>query len=443
MRHTARNAAVQALLQVEENEGYSNLVLDKVLKAFQLERRDSALTSILFYGVLEKRITLDFYLQHCLKAPEKKMNAAVEMTLRCAAYQILFLDKLPDSAVVNEAVETVKELGKTSSAGFVNAVLRTLLRRKKEIILPTGNDPVSLSVRYSVPASLISFWQEAYGAEDTERILKAFLERAPLYIRSNPLKASFQKLQSSFSDRGIDLKPCGFPECAGILSDCGAPQSLPQFEQGLFHVQDISAQLICEILNPQPGETVCDCCAAPGGKTFTAAEMMQNKGKLIAFDLYRGRVGLIRDGAQRLGLDIVTARRNDALLGFPDLEPVDRMLCDVPCSGYGVIRRKPEIRYKDVSSVSELPTIQYGILQNASKVVKSGGVLVYSTCTLNPAENNLVAERFLKENDGFIPMNIELPASIQRRSKEPDHMFTMMPFSGASDGFFAAAFRKK
>lgn len=204
-------------------------------------------------------------------------------------------------------------------------------------------------------------------------------------------------------------------------------------------MQDLSAQWVCRILDPRPGETVCDCCAAPGGKTFTIAQEVGEKGKVYAFDLYEGRVGLIRKGAKRLGLENIEAMVGDATEAH--MPPADKVLCDVPCSGFGVIRRKPEIRYKDLDAIRDLPELQYKILCQGAKSVKPGGLLVYATCTLNPKENQRVAERFLQENNGYKPMNIDV--GIERSIPEPAYMLTMMPFAGASDGFFAAAFQKK
>lgn len=440
MKPTARGTALDALLKMEENEGYSNIVIDKALKSANLDKRDSALASTIFYGVLEKMLTLDYYIGKCLSSPDRKIDKTVRMVLRCAAYQICYLDRIPDSAAVNEAVKAVKEHGRTRLSGFVNAVLRTMLRQKEQLTLPEGSSPFALSVRYSVPEKLIAMWQKAYGDDITLNLLESFQQRAELYIRINTTKTDTEQLKNLLLEKDITLTPLDFTGGAR-LENCGSPVALPEFEQGLFHVQDLSAQLVCELLSPQPNENICDCCAAPGGKTFTLAEMLNGTGSVTAFDLYKGRVGLITKGAQRLGLENITAKTADASKPFKDLPQMDRVLCDVPCSGFGVIRRKPEIRYKNPADLKDLPKLQYAILQNASTLVKSGGVLVYSTCTLNPKENGEVVEKFLKENSGFVPMNINLP-NIRRTIDEPPHMLTMFPFAGASDGFFAAAFKK-
>ena len=442
MKQTARSVALDALLSMENNEGYSNLVIDQALRSANLDRRDAALASTIFYGVLERRMTLDYYLKSCLKDPKKKLDKVARMALRCGAYQICYLDRIPDSAAVNETVNSVKAKGKASLAGFVNGVLRNLIRNKESLRLPDGDDPHALSLRYSVPQELILLWQRSYGMELTKDILASFEEKSRIFLRVNTMKTTPEELKASLEEQGAALEALSFPQGSALLRDQGSPASLPQFADGLFHVQDLSAQLVCELLDPQPGETVCDCCAAPGGKTFTMAEKMNGTGSVIAFDLHPNRVKLIEDGANRLGLSNVTAKAVDMTKPIENTPKADRVLCDVPCSGFGVIRRKPEIRYKSLASVKELPQLQYDILRNASELLKSNGVLIYSTCTLNPAENGEVAQRFLKENPGFAPMTIDLPG-IRRVIPEPEHHLTMMPFSGASDGFFAAAFVKK
>lgn len=442
MKETARHVALQALLQVEENEGYSNLVLDKALRSAGLDHRDAGLASTLFYGVLEKMLPLDYFLRSCLRDPEKQPDPVIWMLLRCAAYQILYLDRVPDSAAVNEAVEEAKAYKRGGYAGFVNGILRSLVRNKLDLSLPEGNDKKALSLRYSIPEDLIALWQKAYGELVTGQLLEFFQRRPPLYIRINPLRGETSELSSSLFEKGFVLRPLEYPKGAAILSGDGSPAKLPEFEEGLFHVQDLSAQVACELLEVEPGQVICDCCGAPGGKTFTLAEVMNGTGTVYSFDLYKGRVKLIREGAKRLGLANVQAQQRDAQKPYEDLPKMDRVLCDVPCSGYGVIRRKPEIRYKPVASVKGLPQIQYAILEQGASLVKDGGLLLYATCTLNPAENGEIAHRFLQEHPEFEPAPFEVPG-IQRWIDEPAHTLTMLPFAGGSDGFYAARFRRK
>ena len=441
MNQTPRSVCLRALLQMERDGGYSNIVLDKALAACALSRRDKSLASTIFYGVLERRLTLDHFLRQCLRDPAKKPDQAALAALRCGAYQLLYLERVPDSAAVNETVAALKLIGKPQLAGFVNGVLRGLLRKKGTLLLPDDNHPASLSLRYSVPEELICLWLKGYGEALTLQLLESFSERPQVFIRVNSSKCTAAELGKCMESHGVKLLPLSEMEGAAVLENCGSPRELPEFRQGLFHVQDLSAQLVCRLLDPQPGETVCDCCAAPGGKSFTIAQGVGSSGKVYAFDLHEGRVKLIADGAKRLGLDTIEAGVNDASKGFGAMPLVDKMLCDVPCSGFGVIRRKPEIRYRSLDGIKTLPALQYAILTQAAQKVKPGGTLIYSTCTLNPAENGRVADRFLKESNGFRPIKIDL--GIERCVDEPEHMLTMTPFSGGSDGFFAAAFQKE
>jgi len=442
MVEPARTAALQALLKVEENAGYSNLVLDKALAARPLSRRDSALASAIFYGVLERRLTLDYFIAQCLRDPKKKPSPAALEALRCGAYQIFYLDRVPDSAAVNGTVESLKAIGGGKLAGFVNGVLRGLLRKKGSLALPQGDSPRALAVRYSVPEPLIRLWMAAYGRGVTEKILEAFGERAEQYIRANTVRVSPEDLRDELAEAGIGCELLPGPAGALRLEGGGSPTGLAAFREGRFHVQDLSAQWVCELVSPKPHETICDCCAAPGGKSFTLAQRMGNTGRVYALDLYKGRVGLVSQGAARLGLTNITAMPHDALRGFEGFPRFDRVLCDVPCSGFGVIRRKPEIRYKDLASIKGLPELQFSILEKAARAVAPGGRLVYSTCTLNPAENSQVAEKFLGSHPEFVPLPIALPG-LGRPLPEPAHMLTLLPFSGGSDGFFAAVFQRE
>lgn len=442
MKDIARHTALQALLQMEQNEGYSNIVIDKALRANGLNRRDASLAAVIFYGVLERRLTLDHFLRGCLKDPRKRPDPRIWMLLRCAAYQILFLDRVPDSAVVNEAVEEAKTIKGGTYAGMVNGVLRSLSRKKPLLSLPEGTSVEALSLRYSVPQELISLWRKSYGKSVTMGILQDFEQRPPLYIRINPLRATAETLRASLSEKGFSLTPLSYPPGAAVLEGEGSPAALEEFQQGMFHIQDLSAQLACSLLEAKAGQTLCDCCAAPGGKSFTLAENMENTGTMYSFDLYKGRVGLIQQGAQRLGLSSVIAQRRDASKPYTELPPMDGVLCDVPCSGYGVIRRKPEIRYKPLISVKGLPELQLTILSHGAELVKPGGLLLYATCTLNPAENGEVAQAFLDSHSEFEPAPFQLPG-VEHLVEEPAHTLTMLPAGGGSDGFFAARFRRK
>ena len=437
---TARSVAVSALIRMAKNTGYSNIIIDKALEESKLEERDRRLAVTIFYGTLEKQLILDYYIDACLKNPQKALDAEIRVNLRAAAYQILFLEKVPNFAAVDEAVSITRGIFKTSAAGFVNGVLRSLLRNQAAITKKLGEEP-ALSLQYGVPEGLIAMWKDAYGDRLTREMLHAFMERPRQYIRVNPLRTTMQCAKAQLQEQGLGFTAALMLPFAAQLQTAGHLTALPAFQEGLFHVQDLSAQLVCGLLSPKPGDTVVDLCAAPGGKTFTLAEMMADRGRLYAYDLYKSRVKLIQAGLLRLGLHCVETAVQDATKLPKAPAMADAVLCDVPCSGYGVIRRKPEIRFRPLSETKSLPELQYEILCNGAKLVKPMGRLVYATCTLNPAENEQVCSRFLEAHADFIPCPITAFDSL-RILREPAHMITVMPQALHSDGFFAAVFTK-
>ncbi len=442
----ARTAVYEALLHVDVEEGYSNIVLDKTLRAHGLQGRDASFASALFYGVLERRITLDWVLRQFSKTPLEKLSPPVLEILRTALYQILYMDKVPASAAVNEAVNCAKADKKAAkAAGFVNGVLRSILRDNGAHRFPPEEDGSLLaqSVRYSCPEWIIKLWRHAYGEQITEGLLESLCCRPPMYIRVNTLRTDMQKLCTVLENFDVKAeRVSGVPD-ALMLKETGSIAELPAYKEGLFHVQDLSSQTVCGLLGAKPGERVMDVCAAPGGKSFTIAQHMENRGELLSFDLYKKKVGLIRQGAQRLGLTVIRADVRDAANPSKKLEAAQRVLCDAPCSGLGILRRKPEIRYKSEESIRGLPEIQREILNASAQLVRPGGVLLYSTCTLNPEENSGTASRFLMDHPEFEPAALELPPWVKRALKEPEHEITFLPHIHGTDGFFAALFRRK
>ena len=442
MKQDARTAALQALLQVEESEGYSNIVIDKTIRQMALPPREAGLASALFYGVLEKRIAIDWALNRFCKKPVEKLDAPVREALRLAVCQILYMDKIPDSAAVNEAVKACRQAGKSSAAGFVNGVLRNLLRQRENLPWPETGDE-ALSIRYGCPVYWITFWRKAYGESFCQKLLESLTTPPALYARVNPLRGSVEEFVEKAGEIGMQAVPAEAVPGAVRLEHTGSVAENPLYQQGWFHVQDLSSQ-VCVLQGAvRPGMRVIDVCAAPGGKTFTAAEYMENRGELLAYDLYKGKVGLIRSGAERLGLSCVQAAVRNAETPAFSPEPADVVFCDAPCSGLGILRRKPEIRYKKPESLLALPGLQKRILHEAAALVKPGGRLVYSTCTLNPDENGRVADAVLQEHLEFTPVPVILPAGMSRAVEEPEHQFTMTPFACGTDGFFVAVFTKK
>lgn len=414
-----RKAAVKALLKVENDSAYSNIALNAVLRESGLENADRAFASAVFYGVLDRRITIDFILSKFIKTPLKKVAPFTLEVLRSAVYQIMFMDKVPDSAAVNEAVKLIKSSKESRNAGFANAVLRNILRN--EITLPDGKDPQSLSVKYSCPEWIINSFITDYGADIAEELLKESLKPAPVIIRVNTLKTDTDTLKTELEKRGIPTDTAE-TENALILKKGIDAADFDLYKRGYFYAEDLSSQTAVSVLNPKKGERVLDMCAAPGGKSFTMALLMENAGEIVSCDLYEQRVGLIKSGAERLGINIIKPMTADASRYNEDLGIFDCILCDVPCSGLGVLRRKPDIKYKPENDFADLAALQYKILENAARYLKKGGRILYSTCTLRRAENEKLVNSFIMEYNGFRKM----------------YEHTYLPHIDKTDGFYCA-----
>lgn len=411
MMKTARETAATALLGVFSGGGYSNIILDKALEKEDLSPQDRSFCAALFYGVAERLITLDHAIAAYCKIPLKTLSPVVLTCLRCGFFQLLYMPSVPQPAAVNETVTVVKNLGEGQAAGLINGVLRSFIRA--ELAYPEPRDKLSaLSVRYSVPMPLIQLWRKGYGHDTAMEILEGSCTAAPLFARVNATRTTTERLTKALAEEGVEAVPCAASPHTLILRGTGSVAKLAAFRQGLFHVQDLSSQLCAVAGAPAAGMRVLDVCSAPGGKAFTMAQLMENRGELVACDLYPSRLSLVEEGAARLGLDIIKTKVQDGGAYSPEMGYFDLVLCDVVCSGFGILRRKPEIRYKQPETLDELPTLQYNILYTSSRYLRSGGRLVYSTCTLNPCENQKVVERFLSQQPDFTlaaPMRTTLP----------------------------------
>ncbi|WP_243112668.1 MULTISPECIES: 16S rRNA (cytosine(967)-C(5))-methyltransferase RsmB [Acutalibacteraceae] len=440
----AREAALQALLRVDSQGAYSNLVLDHLLSGAAMEPRDRSLATTIFYGVLERRITLDYVIGRFSSIPLEKISPVALELLRMGAYQILYLDKIPASAAVNESVSLAKTCGAKRASGFVNAVLRNFVRSggKLPAFRPETGPLRRISVEYSCPEWIVSLWNGAYGEQMALRLLESMTKKPDLYARVNNTRIGEEQLIERLRGEGIDAVPVPWPGQAIRLEKGMEFADSGCYRDGLLHIQDLSSQILCALVDPRPGETVVDVCSAPGGKAFTLAERMGDRGRIFAYDKYPKKAGLIREGARRLCLSCVEAGVRDAADPKEGPEPADRVLCDVPCSGLGVLRRKPEIRFKSPGPIDSLPDLQYLILCKSSGLVRKGGVLFYSTCTLNPAENGAVADRFLAGHAEFEPLPLSLPQTFRREVEEPENQMTFLPYLHGTDGFFVAAFRR-
>lgn len=393
-----RKAALNALLRIEKDNAYSNIILGEYLSDGNFSVVDRAFATALFYGVLDRKITLDYVLGSHMPKHFSKIKPYTATVLRLGAYQIMYMDKVPDSAAVNESVNLIKQSKEKFNVSFVNAVLRSISRDGYS--LPDGNDIKSLSIRYSCPESTVKIFTDDYGAETAEKILSEFLKPSTVFIRTNTLLTDDDKLVSVLQKEGISAKPTDIKHCLSVSGKIDFKFS-PAFLDGLFHVQDITSQICASKLEAKPGERILDTCASPGGKSFTMAEIMNGNGEIVSCDVSENRVSLISKGAKRLKIGCIKPLVNDASVNNPDFGKFDRILCDVPCSGLGVLRRKPEIKYKQFDDFDNLQKLQYKILTVSSQYLKNGGTLVYSTCTLRKNENEWQVERFITENPDF------------------------------------------
>ncbi len=444
MAESARQRAAELLLRMHREQGYSQILLDRALREETWTEADRALLSRLVYGAEERRLTLDWFLGQCTRAPLKRAHPAVLEILRVGAYQLLFMDRIPASAAVNEAVKIAKTMGQGHAAGFVNGVLRSLDRRREELWRQLPEGEAGEEIRYSCPRALIRLWREAYGEERTAELLAALNEVPPAVIRVNTLRTTPEEWAREAAQAGMTAENVpGLPAALRLTGNVSWKKL--DFLGEKWYYQDVASQWCVEALDPQPGERVADVCAAPGGKRFTAAQKMRNSGRILSGDVYAAKCEEMERRAALYGITVLETVTRDASAPCPAAwaGAFDRVLCDVPCSGFGVIRRKPEIRYKSLEAVAELPALQYRILEQAARMVRPGGVLQYSTCTLNPAENEQVAERFLREHPEFEPRVLPIAPVFERLAAEPSWRVTLFPSVHGSDGFFIAGFQRR
>jgi len=434
----ARFTVLNLLLKMESSSAYSNILLNSALSEQDLSERDRAFAAALFYGVTERKMTLDFIIAQNSRMPLEKIQPEALHILRMGIYQLMYMPSVPDSAAVNESVKLCKRMKLFGAQGFVNGLLRSFVRNGKVVDYGGMGTVERLSTEFSCPEWIARKFSGEYGEENAVKALGASLGAPPLFARVNSTKTDEDELVTLLKKEGVKASVyAGLPGCIR-LENAGDIEQLEAFKAGLFHIQDVSSQICCWTLRPILNETVLDICAAPGGKSFTMAELMGNRGKVISMDLYEQRVGLISSGAERLGLGIVDAQVNNATRFNEELPAADRVLCDVPCSGLGVIRRKPEIKYKDEHEFDELPVLQKRILEVSAQYVKPGGTLVYSTCTLSRAENDDVVKAFAAEHPEFSPIVQPVPFE----GAENSYMRTYFPDENGGDGFFTASFRR-
>lgn len=418
-----RFIAYKILNKIERDKAYSNIAVDTVLN--QNDVSSAPFVCALVYGVIERKITLDYYLSQFLTQPIKKLNPQVLTILRMGVYQLKYMDKVPVSAAVNESVKLSKKVKCAFASGLINSVLRKIA--SNEILLPnTDNKIYDLSITYSCPENLVNHFVNDYGYLKAEEILKASIGSVPVFLRVNTLKIKSNDLINELAKEGITTNLLENGTTLEVVSG-GAVFKTEAYKKGYFHAQDLASQDCITSFALKKNDVVFDMCAAPGGKSFTMAEIMENQGEIYSFDLYDHKIKLINDGAKRLGISIINAQIGDASIYNSNLPKADKILCDVPCAGLGVIRRKPEIKYKDFQFVDKLCELQYNILENSAKYLKEKGVIMYSTCSLSNKENAEVCERFLQEHKEF----------------KNGGMVTVFPHEKSSDGFFYAKLIKE
>lgn len=446
----ARDGALRILLAVEKKEAYANLALKKYTKLHRLKVTDVSLMTELVYGTLRLKNNLDWVINQYSTVPVEKMNYIIRNILRMGVYQLLFLDKIPVPAACNESVELAKKWKLDKLSGFVNGLLRNVAAHKEQISYPSLDDDPALhiSVKYSHPFWLVNRWLKRFGVEETIRLCQANNEHPPIVVRCNTLKITPERLRQELEKNNILVRPSPLIyEGLRIANFTFIPELLP-FQKGYFVVQDESSMLASYILNPRPGSFVIDACSGPGGKTTHLAQIMRNKGKILALDIHMHRLKLVTDACSRLGISIVETRLLDAKRIPEELcEKADYILVDAPCSGLGVIRRRPDLRWRlQEDNLQFYAQEQFEILRNISKCLKKGGFLLYSTCTTEPEENIGVVENFLEECTDFKPVDLSMlvpfPLFGDALRSAREGYLQLLPHTFGTDGFFLAYFRK-
>lgn len=437
MATTAREVALQCLMAEERQGAWSDGYLRSAIRRAGLDRRDAAFCTRLAFGVLQNRMLLDWHIARLSKTPLDKLELPVRGCLQLGIYQLLFLDRVPVHAAVNESVSLAKQYSRNPrAAALVNAILRTVDRTKAD--LP---QPKERSIRYSHPEWLVKEFSHTLPEEEVEQLLAADNSQPPTQIQVNTLKGTPEALMEELTRAGgtVTLHPW-LPNCLE-LEGTGSLEDLSAFREGRFYVQDAAARLAVLCAGAEPGMKVLDACAAPGGKSFAAAIQMECKGDILSCDIHPRKVELIREGAERLGFSNIHAEVRDGKVFDPALEGrFDLVMADVPCSGLGIIRKKPDIRYKDPEALKGLPDVQRDILSNVARYVRPGGVLLYATCTILSRENEEVAVWLTEREKDFTLEPFTLPGPIGRVETG---MLTLWPHRHETDGFFMAKLRRR
>ncbi len=443
--NSVRDVAVEILLQIEKNQAYSNLLLNTMIKKHKVNEKDIGLLTEIVYGTIQRRDTLDYFLANYIKKA-KKLELWVKILLRVSLYQMVYLDRVPDRAVLYEAVEIAKKRGHKGIASLVNGVLRSIQREGLPDLNEISNENERLAIRTSHPLWLVDKWVKQFGFSETEKMCEANLIPPSQTARVNQMKVGVNDLIEQLNANDIPVERGDLSEDAikGLKGNLALTEA---FTEGNLTIQDESSMLVARALNPQPGELILDACAAPGGKSTHIAERMQGSGIVHSLDLHEHKVKLIKQQADRLGLNNIQAEALDSRKARERFQPesFDRILVDAPCSGFGVLRRKPDIKYTKTSEdIERLAKLQLEILQEVAPLLKKGGVLVYSTCTIDKEENSDVVEAFLANHQEFSrveSVNAYLPEKIRPYINKGE--VQILPHYFGTDGFYIASLRKK
>lgn len=427
-----RKLALLSLIKSDTQECFTNIEINTVLSRASLDSSDAALYTLLYMGVIEKKLFLDNIISQYSKTSIDKIDVETKNAIRLALYQLVFTDRIPDYSAVDESVN----LSPKKSKGFVNAILRNFLRNEKRVSYPSDRFE-RLSCEYSIPMDIINILRESYGDETAEKICSYDEKDRSLSLRVNTLKTNADEIKNYLLSKGYEPSISKYSKDI-IKCSVSIKEITDLIDTGYVFIQDESSRICTVAVDAKAGERVADVCACPGGKTFSMGIDMKNSGEIKSSDLHKNKIGLIEKGSKKLGIDIVTASVQNAKEYKEEYKRYfDKVLCDVPCSGLGVIFKKPEIKYKSIENIRALPDVQYAILKNCCEYVKVGGYLIYSTCTVCKNENENNVTRFLAENSDFVPVEFCVGDITSR-----DGMYTFLPHITGTDGFFVAKMKR-
>lgn len=446
MSKNAREIAFKVLYEINEKKAYSNISLNRNID-YSLSTIDNLFIREIVYGVLENRLFLDWIIKKFSKIKFNKISPIIKEILRMGIYQIYFMSKVPDRAAIYESVKLAKKYSHKGTHGFVNGILRSVQRNRDKIELPDSKkSPLQyLSIKYSHPIWMVEGWVKDFGYKFTEELSIANNSKPKLNIRVNTLKINGEELVKRLQNKGLEVEKTKYADDGLIIKNPVNITELEEFKKGYFQIQDESSMLVAQIMNPKKGSLVVDVCSAPGGKATHIAQKMSNTGKIIARDIYSHKLKLIKENADRLGItNIHVERFNARELDEKLIEKTDYCLVDAPCSGLGLLRRKPDIKWgKQENDIKIITKLQYEILENSSKYLKRNGILIYSTCTINPDENIRLVKRFLEANKNFKLMGFEeLIDDKENMETIKEGYIELYPNIHDTDGFFIAKLMK-